>query len=119
MDTAERRPRLGRDPALCVERAQRLLREERMQRDLVHRRHYLGPPHQVVEMLLAEVRDADCAGASLREHLLNRLVCGDCPVEVGGHGLVKQEEVDVVEAEASEAAVEAAQRFVIAVVADP
>ena len=70
-------------------------------------------------MLLAEVRDADRTGAAFREKLLDRFVRLDGSVEVGGDGLVEQEEVDVVEAEAPQAAFEADEGLFVAVVAEP
>jgi hypothetical protein len=70
-------------------------------------------------VLRAEIGDADRTGAPVRQHLLGRLVRGDRPVEVAWHGVVQQEEVDVVEAESPQATLEAAQRGLVAVVADP
>jgi hypothetical protein len=70
-------------------------------------------------MLRAEVRDTDRTGAPFRQHLLGRLVRGHGPVEVARHRVVQQEEVDVVEAESPQATLEAAQRWLVAVVADP
>jgi hypothetical protein len=70
-------------------------------------------------MLLAEVRHTDRASAAFREHLLDRLVRRDRRVELGGDGLVEQEEIDVVEAEPPEAALEADKRLGVPVVAEP
>jgi hypothetical protein len=104
---------------LRVELAQRLLRKERVEFYLIHRRHDLGPVHQVLEMLLAEVRNADRVSPPFGEHHLDRLVRRDRPVEVGQDRMVEQEEIDVVETEAPETALEANESLVIAVVAVP
>jgi hypothetical protein len=105
-------------PCFRVKLAQRMLREERMELDLIHRRYDSGLLHQVLEMPLAEVRDADRASAAFGVDLLDRLVRRDRRVEVGRDGVVQQEQVEVVEAEAAEAALEADESLVVAVVAD-
>src|SRR5947208_1423739 len=90
-----------------------------MEFDLIHRRHNLGLLHQVLKMPLAEVRDADCASASFGERLLDRLVGRNGRVKVRGNRLVKQEKIHVVEAQSPQAALEANERLVVAVVAEP
>ena len=119
VDAAERRPRLGGDAVRSVELAERLLGEERVQLDLVDRRNDARAADQVLEMAFAEVRDADRASATVGQHLLDRCVRGDRAVEVARDGMVEQEEVDVVEAESAQAAVEPCERLFVAVVADP
>jgi hypothetical protein len=88
-----------------------------MELDLIHRRYDSGLLHQVIEMPLAEVRDADRASAAFGVNLLDRLVRRDRRIEVGRDGVVQQEQVEVVEAEAAEAALEADESLVVAVVA--
>ena len=70
-------------------------------------------------MLFAEVRDTDRARAAVDKGVLDRLVCGDRLLKLPRDRLVQEEEVDVVESEATQAAVEADESLVMAVVADP
>src|SRR5512133_3138459 len=58
---------------------------------------------------------ADRASACFGVHFLDRLVRRDRRIEVGRDGVVQQEQVYVVEAEAPEAALEADESFVVAV----
>ena len=90
-----------------------------MHLDLVDGRDDVDLAEQVLEVVSHEVRDADRARAAGGEHLLDRLVCADGAVELARHRVVQQEEVDVVDAEPPQAAVEADECLVVAVVADP
>src|SRR4051812_6478256 len=118
-DAAERRPCLGDDAELGVNRAQRALLEVRVQLDLVDRRYHVGAVDQPAQVLRAEVRDADRARPAVGEERLGGLVRADRVVEVGRDRLVEQIEVDAVEAEPSQTGLEADLSGVVAVVADP
>ena len=61
----ERAPGLGGDAVLGVPGAQLVLLEERVELDLVDRRQRLGLAGQPLEVLDAEVGDADRAGTAL------------------------------------------------------
>jgi len=76
-------------------------------------------PSRFPRWVLHEVRDADRARATGGEHLSDRLVRADGAVELGRDRLVQQDEIDVVDAEAAQTSVEADERLVVAVVADP
>jgi hypothetical protein len=86
--------------------------------DLVDGRDDVDLAEQALEVVLHEVRDADCARAAGGEHLFDRLVCADGAVELARDRVVQQEEIDVVDAEPPQAAVEA-DECLVAVVADP
>ena len=90
-----------------------------MHLDLVDGRDDVDLAEQVLEVVLHEVRDADRARAASGEQLLDRLVCADGAVELARDRLVQQEQVDVVDAEPPQAAVEADECLVVAVVTDP
>ena len=66
---------------------------------------------QVLEMAFAEVGDANRASRPSTSIYTIAVVHGDRAVEVGGGGMVEQEEVDVVEAEAAQAALEPDDRL--------
>ena len=67
----------------------------------------------------AEVGDANCAGALFVKEAPGCLPCRDRAFPLSGHRLVQEVEVERVEPELAHAALEAVQRRVIAVVADP
>ena len=72
-----------------------------------------------VQVLRAEVRDADGSCPALGEERLGRLVGGERVLEVGRHRLVEEVEVDGVDVEPAQAGREANLRGLEAVVADP
>ena len=119
VDAADRRPGLGCDAALRHQAAQLRLAEVGVHLDLVDGRDDVDLAEQVLQVILHEVCDADCARAAGGQHLLDRLVCADGVVELARHRVVQQEEVDVVDAEPPQAAVEADECLVVAVVVDP
>ena len=78
-----------------------------MQLDLVHRRHRVGLGGQPLQVLDLEVRDADRARAAVLAELLERPPGRDVVAVVErGEGPVDEEQVDVVEAQLGERAVE-------------
>ena len=90
-----------------------------MHLDLVDRWNDIDLVEEVLEVLLHEIRDADRPRAARRLLLLDRLICGDGAVELTRNGVVEQEQIDVVNSEPAQAAIEANERLVVAVVADP
>jgi hypothetical protein len=74
---------------------------------------------EIGQVLRAEVRDADRAGASLRKQPLRRLPGRGRPLPFVRHRLMQEVEVERVETELPHAPLEAMQGLAIAVVADP
>ena len=117
--TAERRPRLRRDAARGVDRAQRRLVVVGVDLDLVDGRHDREPRQHGLEVRRAEVGHADGPHAPLVEQPLERPIGVDGRVEVLGQWLVEQVQVHVSRPELAGAHVEGMEGRVVAVVADP
>jgi hypothetical protein len=92
-----------------------LLLEVRVQLDLVDRRHLAGGLHDAPQVLRLEVRRTDRADEPLVAQLDQRLPGLDVAVP-GRHGPVDEVEVDVVELEPLEAALEGVARLLTTVV---
>src|SRR3954468_3002613 len=114
----ERAPRLGDDAVPVVELARLLLREPRVQLDLVDRRHDRRLAEQSLEVRHGEVRHTDRAYAPVCVQLLESPPRVDVEVTLRS-GPVDEVEVDDVEAEPLLAVVERAERGVVAVVGVP
>ena len=71
--------------------------------DLVDGQDDVGRVHQAAQVLGAEIRDADRARPPVGEERLGRLVGADGVLEVAGHRLIQQIQIDVVEAEPAQA----------------
>jgi hypothetical protein len=110
-DTTDRRPRLRQDPVLGVRGLHAGLGEVRVYLDLVHRGHDVGLLQEVRQDIRHEVADTDRADLPVGQQRLQRLTCGDGLVELGGDGLVQQEQVDLVDAELAGALAEGVQRL--------
>ena len=95
------------------------LREVGVHLDLVHRGHDGRLVQQRGEVLDHEVADADGADLAVGEQRLQRAVRLQGLVELRRQGLVQDQQVDPVDAELAGALLEAVQRLVVAVVADP
>src|SRR5437773_9343137 len=87
--------------------------------DLVDRRHHRGMVEELREVLDHEVADPDGADLALSEQGLQGAVSIQGPLERRRQRLVQEQQVDLVDAELAGALVEAVQRLVVAVVADP
>ncbi|MNW57545.1 hypothetical protein D3C74_353610 [compost metagenome] len=101
----ERAPALDRDAAVGEVPAQVGACERGRELDLVHGRDAARLRDQPVQVVLAEVRDADAADQALCGEVDHRAVGLDVPVEAG-EGPVDQVEVDVVETQPVEARVQ-------------
>ena len=105
----DRRPRLGDDAVLAAVGAHLLVAEVGVHLDLVHRGHHVGLGGQPLQVRHLEVRHADRAGAAVARELLQHLPGRDeVAVVQGGQRPVDQEQVDVVDAERLQRAVERA-----------
>src|SRR3954471_7135854 len=111
----ERAPRLGDDAVPVVELARLLLREPRVQLDLVDRGHHRRLAEQALEVRHGEVRHPDRAHPPVGIEPLERSPRVDVEVALRS-GPVDEVEVDDVETEALLAVVERAQRRVVTVV---
>src|SRR5438270_11118712 len=87
--------------------------------DLVDRRHHRGMVEELREVLDHAVADPDGADLAVREQGLQGAVSIQGPLERRRQRLVQEQQVDLVDAELAGALVEAVQRLVVAVVADP
>ena len=105
LPAGDRRPGLGDDLVVGVERAELVLDEERADLDLVHRGSHLGGAEEVAQVVGLEVGDPDRLRPAGRVDLLHGLPARD----VVGHRRqrpVDEEEVEVVEAQGRQAGVE-------------
>ena len=118
-DAADRRPGLGQDAVLGVTPASRGLREVRVHLDLVDGGNDIGVRSSVVEVLGHEVADADRADLAVGEQCLERLVRLDRSVELAGSGWCRINRSMWSTPSLRGALLEAVQRLVVAVVADP
>src|SRR5579875_186989 len=103
----DRRPRLGGDAVLPVEVPHVVLRQVRVDLDLVGGRDHGRLGEEPVEVVLLEVRDADRPDLAALVHLLHRLPRLD-EVADARQRPVHEEEVDVAEVERLEALLEGA-----------
>jgi hypothetical protein len=87
--------------------------------ELVDGRDDGGPLQQLPQVLDHEVADADGADLAVREQLLQGAVGLERAVKGDRQRLVQDQQVDPVDAELAGALLEAVQRLVVAVVADP
>ena len=106
MDTADRGPRLGEDAECLVGGLHGRVGEVRVQLDLIDRRDHRGGIYEPLDVVGAEVGDADRACLARLEHLLRDLIGGDGVLEVGRGRLVQQVHIDVIHAQAAQARVE-------------
>jgi hypothetical protein len=118
-DPADWRPGLGQGAMRGVDFTSGLLREVRVQFDLVHGRHDLDAVKQRLQVLWLEVAHADRSDLAVALQRLKRLLSLDGQLEGVGKRLVKDEQVYVVDAELGGALVERVQGLVISVVTDP
>ena len=118
-DAADGRPRLGQDAVLGAERLDLALLEVGVHLDLVDRGHDGRLLQQGGEVVDHEVADADGADLAVCQQRLQRPVRLEGLVEGRGQRLVQDQQVDLVDAELAGALLEAVQRLVVAVVADP
>ena len=96
-----------------------LLREVGVALDLVDCRNHRGAIEKGREVLDHEVADANCADLAVGEQCLEGTVGLQGAIERRGQRLVQDQEVDLVDAELPGALLEAVQRLVVSVVADP
>ena len=87
--------------------------------DLVDRRHDSGVIEERSEVFDHEVADSDRANLAVGQQRLEGAVGLQGAFEGRGQSLVQDQQVDLLDAELAGALVEAVQRFVVAVVADP
>ena len=87
--------------------------------DLVDRRHHRGAIEKRREVLDHEVADPDRADLAVGEQRLQGAVGLQGPVERRRQRLVQDQQVDLLDAELAGALLEAVQRLVVSVVADP
>ena len=95
------------------------LREVGVDLDLVDRRHHRGAVEERREVVDIEVADPDRADLAVGEQRLQGTVGLQGPVERRRQRLVQDQQVDLVDAELTGALLEAVQRLVVSVVADP
>ena len=95
------------------------LREVGVDLDLVDRRHHRGAIKKRREVPDHEVADSDRAHLVLSEQRLQGTVGLQRPLERGRQRLVQDQQVDLVNAQLKGALLEAVQRLVVSVVADP
>ena len=118
-DATDRRPRLGEDAVLGAELLHLALREVRVHLDLVHRGHHRRGVQQRGQVIDHEVADPDRTDLTVGQQLLQGAVCLQGLVEFRRQRLVQDQQVDLLDAELASALVEAVQRLVVPVVADP
>src|SRR5439155_10045363 len=90
-----------------------------MDLDLIDCRHHRTAIEERREVLDHEVADPYCADHAVSEQTLQRAVCPQRSVERRRQRLVKDQQVDLADAELAGALLEAVQSFVIPVVTDP
>ena len=95
------------------------LREVGVALDLVDRRHHRGAVEKRRQVLDHEVADPDRTDLAVSEQGLQGTVGLQRPVERRRQRLVQDQQVDLVDAELAGALLEAVQRLVVPVVADP
>src|SRR5512133_3852678 len=112
-------PGLGQDLVLGAEGLYLSLLEVGVNLDLVDCRDHGGAFEQRGEVLDHEVADPDGSYLPLGKQRLQGLVSLQGRLEVRGQRLMQDQQVDLVYSKLAGALVEAVQRLVIAVVADP
>jgi hypothetical protein len=115
----ERRPRLGDNAVARVGITQLPLDEERVELDLMYRRHDVDAHDQVFQVLRAVIADTDRAHPAFSKQRLGRPIRRHGRCEVRRHRPVQKIQVRVIQPEPAQACIACAEGSLVTVVADP